>query len=355
MEIQNICMKLFAASSLLNFGITAMLSAQVSNGVPPSLLVREYIFDSVPFAACHASTLVALPRGKIMAAWFAGPHEGHREVSIWLAIRNGNSWEKPREVANGIINDTLRYPCWNPVLFRNRKGRIFLFYKVGRSPREWWGVVKHSDDGGKSWSPAEKLPDGYLGPIKNKPVTLKDGSLLLPSSTESLDNKSWTIHLEKSDASLRRWQKIAIDCDTFGVIQPSILFHSGNRLQLLCRSRQNYLVESWSADNGQTWGGLKKTSLANPNSGSDAVTLFNGMQLLVYNPLISGREWWLGRNILKVAISPDGRQWKDIHTLEEHTSGEYSYPAVIQTPDRRVHITYTDKRTRIRYVVLKVD
>jgi predicted neuraminidase len=335
--------------------LTSALPAQQTSSVQATLLVKEFVFDAAPFASCHASTLVALPAGNIMAAWFAGPHEGHKEVGIWMSIRAGNRWDKPRQVADGIINDTLRYPCWNPVLFRTGKGRTFLFYKVGKSPREWWGVVKHSDDNGKTWSAAKKLPDGYLGPIKNKPVALKDGSLLFPSSTESIDNKSWTIHLEKSDAKLKRWQKIAIDCDTFGVIQPSILFHGKNRLQLLCRSRQNYIVESWSADDGLTWGPLKKTSLANPNSGSDAVTLSNGMQLLVYNPLTAGREWWLGRNILKVAISADGREWKDIYTLEEHSSGEYSYPAVIQTPDRLVHITYTDKRTKIRYVTLKLN
>jgi alpha-L-fucosidase len=329
-------------------------TCQSVKNVRATPLVNEFIFNESPFASCHASTIVPLSNKRLMAAWFAGPYESHGEVSIWTSVRSEGRWEKPKLVADGKINDTLRYACWNPVLFKSREGTLFLFYKVGRSPREWSGVMKQSGDEGRTWSAAEKLPDGFLGPIKNKPLQLPDGNILHPSSTESADNKSWTIHIEQSDGRAKEWKRINIDCDTFGVIQPSILRYAGNRLQLLCRSRQNFIVECWSSDNGNTWSPLKKTQLANPNSGSDAVTLSNGMQLLVYNPLAAGREWYQGRHVLKVAISADGKNWKNIHTLEDQPTGEYSYPAVIQTPDKLVHITYTHQRKLIRYVVLKV-
>ncbi len=87
--------------------------------------------------------------------------------------------------------------------------------------------------------------------------------------------------------------------------------------------------------------------LPNPNSGTDAVTLReDGRFLLVYNHT---RE---GRTPLNVALSRDGRTWEQALTLEDAPGGEFSYPAVIQTGDGLVHITYTWMRRRIKHVVV---
>ena len=49
--------------------------------------------------------------------------------------------------------------------------------------------------------------------------------------------------------------------------------------------------------------------------------------------------------------SRDGKAWQSVRVLESDP-GEYSYPAVIQTSDGLVHITYTWKRERIKHVVI---
>jgi len=318
------------------------------------IIQSTYIFENAPFAACHASTIVALGNGQLMAAWFGGKQEGSNDVVIWTAIKNKNKWSIPIAVADGIVNDSTRFACWNPVLFRSIDGALTLHYKIGPNPRAWWAEYKTSKDNGKTWSNAVKLPNGFLGPIKNKPIQLDKNTILYPSSTESLDEKTWTIHLEKSDNSNRHWQKIKIDCDTFGVIQPSILTYPNGKLQLLCRSRQNVIVESWSVDGGKNWSKLTSTGLPNPNSGSDAVTLQDGRQLLIYNPLTAGKNWWEGRSVLKLAISNDGKTWKDLYTLENHPKGEYSYPAIIQDENGNVHLSYTAERKKIKYVMLDI-
>ncbi|MDJ1468964.1 sialidase family protein [Xanthocytophaga flava] len=326
------------------------------NKLPKATLVsQEFILNNPPFAACHASTIVSLPDKSILASWFAGAYESSPDVCIWIARNVNNQWSKPEKVADGIINDTLRYPCWNPVLFCSKTGKLFLFYKVGKSPRDWWGMVKYSKDNGKTWSVPEKLPNGMLGPIKNKPEQLQNGDILYPSSTESADEKVWNIHLEKTDSEGKNWKKITIACDTFGVIQPSILVHSDKTLQLLCRSRQNKVVQTWSHDNGATWEPLSTIDVPNPNSGTDAVTLRNGYHILIYNPLLKGPNWFNGRYKLNAAISKDGIHWTDVYKLEDETKGEFSYPAVIQSADGLVHITYTHDRKNIKHVVLKVD
>jgi alpha-L-fucosidase len=155
--------------------------------------------------------------------------------------------------------------------------------------------------------------------------------------------------MEKSTDLGKTWQLIPIDFNTeFRVIQPSILFLPNNRLQVLCRSANGVVIQAFSEDNGNTWGSLTKTELPNPGSGTDAVTLKNGWHVLVYNPITRGR------NKLNVAVSKDGITWTDAAILENEAKGEFSYPAVIQAKDGKVHITYTYNRVNVKHVVLEV-
>jgi predicted neuraminidase len=223
-------------------------------------------------------------------------------------------------------------------------GTLLLFYKVGPSPSRWWGLLKRSTDGGRTWSAVEHLPLGIFGPIRNKPVKLEDGTLLCGSSTE---HDGWRLQMERAHDRLREWEKTdpLNDGTSLGLIQPTILIHPGGRLQVLCRSRQKRVMQLWSDNGGKTWTRPEPTELPNPNSGIDGVTLADGRHLLVYN------HTERGRSPLNVALSTDGQTWKAAAQLERNP-GEYSYPAVIQTRDGRVHVTYTWNRKRIRHVVL---
>ena len=94
-------------------------------------------------------------------------------------------------------------------MFRSLKGKSFLFYKVGKSPQLWWQMMKVSMYEGKSWTKAERLPYGFLGPIKNKPIELKDGTILCPSSIEKGNN--WKIHIESTNDEGKTWTYIPVD------------------------------------------------------------------------------------------------------------------------------------------------
>ncbi|GAB3013394.1 sialidase family protein [Spirosoma pulveris] len=318
----------------------------------PAVLKSEFIYEQAPFPECHASTIAETSQQGLIAAWFGGTRERHPDVGIWVSHRLGSGWTTPVEVATGVQPDGKRFPCWNPVLFQVPKGELLLFYKVGPSPSTWWGMLKRSADGGKTWSAAERLPDGIAGPIKNKPVLLASGVLLCPSSSE---DHNWRVHFEQTSDWGKTWQRTEAINDGVndGAIQPSILFHPGGLLQALCRSQKTgFIAETWSKDGGKSWSPLEKTTLPNPNSGTDAVTLADGRQVLVYNPVspTPGKSGGL-RTPLEVAISADGKVWKTLAVLE-NTPGEYSYPAVIQTADGLLQITYTWKRQRIRHVVI---
>jgi predicted neuraminidase len=309
-----------------------------------AVIRMEFIYEEAPFPSCHASTIAESKNG-LVAAWFGGTDEGESDVGIWISRNDGQGWSDVVEVANGIQNESLRYPCWNPVLFQPKHGPLLLFYKVGPNPREWWGMLTLSDDGGKSWSSPQRLPDGFLGPIKNKPIQLPDESILCPSSRESKDDDMWKVHLEHTADLGKTWKMIGPlnDGKEFGAIQPTILTYPAGYMQILCRSRQKKITQCWSKDGSLTWSPMSVTVLPNPNSGIDAVTLHNGQQLLVYNHTTRGRS------PLNIAVSEDGQYWK-AGLILEYQAGEYSYPAVIQSQDGLVHITYTWKREKIKYV-----
>lgn len=333
------------------------VAAEGENGYVTGELI--YPLDNRPTPQCHASTVEETSSG-LVAAWFGGTHERNPDVGIWVSRKEGgNGWSQPVEVANGVQSDTLRHPCWNPVLFQPDSGPLLLFYKVGPSPREWWGMLITSEDEGKTWSEPRKLGEGPLGPligpVKNKPVQLPDGALLCPSSTETeVDGEDfWKVHFERSPDLGASWEVIGPINDgvEFDAIQPSILTYKGGKMQVLCRTRQNVIAQSWSADGGITWSKMEATSLPNPNSGTDAVTLQDGRQLLVYNHTIRGKKFPAGRAMLNVALSTDGENWEPVMTLERE-EGEFSYPAVIQSADGMVHITYTYQRRSIKYVCI---
>lgn len=325
---------------------------QINSSAQMKIAKTEFVFENAPFLSCHASTIEETPEG-LVVAFFGGTAEKNSDVGIWVCRNTGNKWTEPLEVANGVQPDGKRYPSWNPVLFRYLNGPLLLFYKVGPSPSEWWGMLIRSYDNGKTWSKPERLPDGFMGPVKNKPVLLKTGLLLCPSSTE---NNGWNVQMEMTPDSGKSWTRTEIKSGEkkFRAIQPAVLFYPGDKLQILCRTREGCIAESWSDDTGKTWTPLSATLLPNPNSGIDAVTLKNGLQLIVYNPTTTSPGGSGGqRTPLSVAISSDGKNWKDIFILETEP-GEFSYPAVIQASDGLVHITYTWKRKLIKHVVLEL-
>ncbi|HUQ70595.1 MAG TPA: sialidase family protein [Planctomycetaceae bacterium] len=311
---------------------------------------QEFIYTDPPTPSCHASTIAETPQG-LIAAWFGGTQEKHPDVGIWLAHRGSDGWSKPIEVANGVQyvepdGKVVRHPCWNPVLHQS-EGPLLLFFKCGPSPDTWWGMLTESGDHGKTWSLPRRLPEGIAGPVKNKPVRLEDGALLCPTSSE--DN-NWRVHFELTIDNGRTWTRVPPihDGKTIGAIQPSVLFHPDGTLQAVGRSKQGKVFTTTSKDQGRHWSDVTLLDLPNPNSGTDAVTLKDGRHLIVYNHTPKGRS------PLNVAVSADGKAWQAATVLESEP-GEYSYPAVIQTRDGKVHVTYTWKRKLLRHVVLSPE
>ena len=314
----------------------------------------ELIFPvgSASFPSSHASTSAELKNGDLLTAWFGGSAEGTPDVAIWTSRHTAHGWSAPRELARE--KDT---PCWNPVLFHTRNGRLWLYYKFGPNPAEWTAARKYSDDEGATWSEAEHLPAGLIGPVRAKPLVLADGTIVSGSSIESYH--SWAAWIERSTDDGKTWEKIGplvpprptahpVDSskyNNFGIIQPSVVSLGENHLRLYARSTEQIarVCAADSFDNGRTWTQPHPLDVPNPNSGIDAVALHDRRIVLIYNNTPHGRS------PLNLAVSTDGEHFRMFSTLESEP-GEYSYPAIIQSKEGGLEITYTWNRKSIRHV-----
>lgn len=319
---------------------------------------QEFIFTSAPFPSVHASTIVELPNGDLLAAWFGGTHENAPDVAIWASRRTAGNWSAPYEL--------VREPniaCWNPVLFHTKDGRLWLYYKFGPNARTWTGARLVSTDEARSWSQPEHLPAGLLGPIKDKPLVLRNGTIVSGTSVESYS--SWAAWIDRSTDNGKTWTKIGpIGPITVpsqptppsppdqaehvsGIIQPTIVPLGNRHLRLYARSTSDIgrICIADSFDDGLTWTQAHPTDLPNPNSGIDAVALRDGRVALIYNNTVTGRT------PLNLAVSTDGEHFKIFATLEDQP-GEYSYPAIIQGKAGELDMTYTWNRKRIRFATI---
>ena len=363
------------------------------------ILNDEFLYETASFPECHGATIVELDNGDLVASFFGGTKERNPDCVIWVCRKpkGATEWSEPMIAADGVfdlndpniklaglsginaettpatagpvgphfkgdINNARRKACWNPVLFQiPGEKELMLFYKIGSNVGDWTGWVVRSTDGGKTWSDREPLPEGILGPIKNKPEYI-NGRIISPSSREG---KGWRAWIEISDDKGKTWHTAgALPSDSairtdrtepepIYAIQPSILRHSDGRLQILCRTRNSKIATSWSSDNGDTWTPVTLIDMPNNNSGTDAVTLKDGRHVLIYNDFATLPGTPKGvRNPLCVAVSDDGIHWENVMTLEDSPVSQYSYPSIIQGKDGKLHAIYTWRRQRVKYARL---
>lgn len=346
-------MKKWFKSLALAIFLPMFLSAQKNIGIDEYR--EQLLFQNPPTKACHAATLAETTKGHIIAAWFGGSYEGAKDVGIYVC-NISPTIGLPKKIVDPIILGKDTFPCWNPVLFKSQNGLLYLFFKAGKNPREWKGYMISSRNNGKTWNTPQSLPEGFLGPVKNKPIEITKGIILCPSSIETINDNQWQSHIEVFNESNRQWTKMPIkSSQNYQVIQPTLLQHGGDSIQALMRSKHNRIIESWSNDGGKTWQLADTLSVLNSNSGIDGLSVNSHLFLLVNNPQESGKDWFNGRNTLELAYSKNGKDWKHLLELEHEPVGEFSYPAIIKDSQNRIHIIYTYNRLNFKYIQLSLS
>lgn len=336
-------------------------------------MVREFITgEEKGFDSSHASTLVQMSDGNILAAWFGGSWEKNNDVAIWIARRIQGVWESPRKLA-----DVRGVAMWNPVLFQKADGSVILFYKVGETIPVWKTWFVESRDNGQTFTAPRELVEGDetggRGPVKNKPIRLEDGTVLAPAS---LEGGTWDAFVDISEDDCKTWEMSEFvplrraDYNTQmlhrpydrryiygkGVIQPTLWQDGNGGVHMFLRSTSSRIFRSDSVDGGRTWCTAYDTGLPNNNSGIDLVKMNNGNLVLVYNPRENLPNYYKGpRTPLVVSVSVDnGETFEEICALE-NGQGHFSYPSVICNDRDEIMITYTWNRENIVFCKLELE
>ena len=322
-----------------------------SSEVEISIEQGEIFKSNKYFKESHASTVVKMPDGNLMSAFFAGTAEGNADVRIWYSIHDGENWGEPKQMAS---SDPVAH--WNPVLI-NYGDYVRLYYKVGMEIPNW--VTKYTDsyDCGKTWTEPKELvvgdTSGGRGPVKNKVLITSDGRIIAPASSEQGE---WKAFFDISEDGGKTWTRtdfvVAKDDNgkTVGMIQPTLWEDKDGNIHAMFRTKSGWIYRSDSTDGGYTWCDAYQTELMNNNSGIDCVMTDNGWLWLVHTP--AGMKV---RNRLILSVSKDnGETWEDVTTLEYSVNlfAEYSYPAIIEDGNK-LYITYTYNRKTIKYAFVE--
>lgn len=330
---------------------------------------NEFVLPFRDGWSSHASHFTVLPDGRIFCVFFYGSGEGHDDVRIWGSMREPGipgKWSEPIPLTpdDGV-------PHWNPVLLERSDGAIVLYYKVGRPISAWRTYFIVSTDDCASWSePCELVPgdnSGGRGPVRNKIITLADGTLLAPGSTEGPE---WKCFIDRSTDNGESWNRsddLCIPRTRFtvpmtpkldratgqsvgrGIIQPT-LWEDERGVHTLMRSSEERIYRSDSADGGISWSAPYSTELPSNNSAIDVEKLPDGRLVLAYNPV--GKNWGT-RTPLSLSLSTDGGDtWQHLtHLVTGTAKHAFAYPA-LKYAQGALHITFTWCRQSIVYMRL---
>jgi predicted neuraminidase len=310
-----------------------------------------------PFISNHASFIEYVQgSGSLITAWFSGTGEGQSGVAIVTSIlpANGTKWTNAT-----VISQKIGYSSQNPVLICNASNEIYAFhtqFPAGQGEATSIFYTLNSVDGGKTFSTPTPIftPQTQIWD-RNRILPTLSGGWLFPlyMSVAQGDDYSFIYYKPPSVAvESNSWVQVPLP-NSSDLIQPTLNRITPGQPFLRAYFRdenQQYIYTATSPDDGKSWTDAEPTELPNNNSGISSYVLASGNIAIVYNPLNSGR------NVLAISLSIDqGLTWKFTRILENHTSGEFSYPCILQTEDGTIHLTYTYLRETIKYTRISED
>lgn len=356
----------------------------------------------------HASSLVELPDGELIAVWYEnGPEiddpryyyerkDKSSDVRLGGARKpaGATAWNKPF-----VMADTFGVSDNNPTLIVDRDKRLWLVYPTLLGVPDWtWGsaIVRYriasdlAGDGPPKWEKSDLLvphPVGmdsvlestatawgeqlksdavyreralsYIGAIREemkKPLMPRLG--WMPRAHPLIRNDGALVlplSNENANIAMMAITKDGGESWTYsspvpeaGLTQPTLVEFEDGQISAFFRngSPEKRIKRSDSADGGMTWGPVTNTDLLHPGAGIEALLLQSGNLLMIYNDVEESP-----RDKLAVSISDDrGKTWKWTRHLEDLDGGRFDYPSIIQAADGTLHATYSYNLETIKHV-----
>ncbi len=332
------------------------------NSASTPLLIKQFASHaSTP--EVHSATAIELDNNNIMAFWYGGTREGHKDVSIYQNTWHNDRqrWDTEKSIISRAITrkGTSRYirKLGNPVAIRAKDQSIWLFY-VSVSIGGWAGSainLTRSYDEGQSWSTPQRLitsPFFNISTlIKGSAVHYTDGTIGLPVYHEFIGKFGELLKInsqgEVVDKIRLSWGKTSL--------QPVILPLSPDKAISLMRyqGKAPYrILQQFSDDTGLNWTPVKKTALPNPGAGIMALTLADKRLLLAFNNDTEERD------DMTLATSIDhGKNWQIAQIIEKNKqvladkNKQFAYPWLLQTQNGNIHLLYTWHKSHIKHSI----
>lgn len=297
----------------------------------------------------HAPSVVSLPDGRLLTAWFSGPFEASVDQAILgsYSTDGGKSWGKPV-----VLQDFPHLSDFDPAFIADGKKTLF-FFSAGRENRyppvhdekanvgvsSFKTYVRITDNGGRTWSAPQVA--GVHVFCRSNGIRLSSGELLLPV----YEIPSRASVLRSIDDGMT-WEKSGtVATPLAGAGEPSLVELKSGAILMVLRTSDGFLWETRSTDKGKSWQPPTRTEIHAATTSHNIFRLRDGRLLLVLNesapnvrtPLVlrvssdEGATWTVSVSLAEIQVPHEGdRIW----------AREVSYPSVAQLKDGTVIVVW---------------
>ena len=326
-----------------------------STGAPPEpklaapVLRKEVINSGQDLPMVHVASLAEMPDGIMAAVWYGGAAECRSDVKIYFAQKEpGALWTAPRvimtrEEAERELSRPVK-ALGNALLLANPNGSLRLLF-VTIAMGKWSGSQLNtclSCDGGMTWGRAKRLT---LSPffnfselVRNRAIPRAEGGWCVPIYQEFLGKFPELLWLgDRNGRLIYGKTRIAGGCSTF---QPSLVPLTDMDARVILRdyTEARKIHVSSSADGGRSWLPPKSTELPNPDAGISGLRLSDGRILVAFKDSAKDRS-----NLTIAVCDPDMEHCRRLAVLENEQGANFSYPFLMRSSDRVIHMAYTRK------------